>query len=71
MSLKNDNGSLNINSRRVLHKVNKNGDVIELEILKFDENAIATICQDKPPFKDYLAEAKEQFKRLTAKKALK
>lgn len=70
MSWKNDNVSLNYISRRVTIKVNEHGDEIELEILKFDESAMAIICREKPPFKDYLAEAKNQFKNLTARKAL-
>jgi hypothetical protein len=68
MSCNNDNASPNFILRRVTHKVNEHGDEIELETLKFDEYAIAIICQDKPPFKDYLAEAKFQLEKRTARK---
>jgi hypothetical protein len=55
--------SLNYISHRVSPKVNEHGDEIELETIKFDDHcrAVATICQDTPPFKDFFAEARDQL----------
>ncbi|MGM7721586.1 hypothetical protein [Metabacillus sp. Hm71] len=60
-------------SRKVSQQVNEYGDEIELETIRYYDHcrAVATICQEKPPYKDYFAEAKDQTVRGAARKALK
>lgn len=61
-------------SREVRQIVNEVGDVIELEIIHYDDHysVTATICQEEPPFKDCIGFGKDRFtKRRAMKKALK
>ncbi|MCM3652922.1 hypothetical protein [Metabacillus litoralis] len=61
-------------SQRVTQLVNEHGDEIELETIRFKDHyrAVATICQDKEPFKDFFAEAVDHHsERDAARKALK
>jgi hypothetical protein len=56
MSWREDYVTQNYISREVLQIVNEHGDEIELETIQFDDHyrAIATICQDQTPSKDYI-----------------
>jgi hypothetical protein len=42
--------------RKVSRFINEYNDEIEMEIIKYQDHykVVVTICQDKPPFKDYL-----------------
>jgi hypothetical protein len=61
-------------SQRVTQLVNEHGDEIELETIQYKDHyhAVATICQDKAPFKDFFAEAVDYHsEKEAARKALK
>ncbi|MCQ6274722.1 hypothetical protein JMM81_07015 [Bacillus sp. V3B] len=60
-------------SREVIQLVNDVEDEIEFEIIRYHDHysVTATICQEEPPFKDYIAFGKDRFtKRRAMKKAL-
>ncbi|MGM0923265.1 MAG: hypothetical protein ACQEWW_18965 [Bacillota bacterium] len=59
-------------SRRVLHIGNEHGDEVEMVMTKYKDQwlAIATICPDEPPFKDYSAEGVAKSERGAAREAL-
>ncbi|WP_299093869.1 hypothetical protein [uncultured Metabacillus sp.] len=50
--------SLNFIAREVTQFVNEHGDEIELETVQYSDHyrAVATICQEEEPFKDFYAE---------------
>ncbi len=61
-------------SREIRQLFNEFGDEIELEIIRYNDhyNITATICQDEPPFKDYIGIGKDGNNRRKAiQKALK
>ncbi|MFY0761460.1 hypothetical protein AB1K32_21940 [Metabacillus dongyingensis] len=73
MSRRENNKNLNYCSRRVLQIVNEQSDEIGLEMIKYINHwhAVTTICQEEPPFKDYIADGIDQSKRGAARKALR
>jgi hypothetical protein len=73
MSWREDYGKQNYISRELKQIVNERDDEIELEIIEFHDHyiVIATICEEKPPYKDYLAEGISYVsKKEAARKAL-
>ncbi|MGN7942154.1 hypothetical protein [Virgibacillus sp. 6R] len=60
-------------SREIKQIKNERGDEIEVEVRRYEKHyhAIATICEDKPPFKDYFAEATDRKRMNALRKALK
>lgn len=72
MSWKGNYINQNYHSRRVLQIVNEHGDEIEMEMIKYKDlsHAIVTICQEEPPFKDYIAEGFAKSERGAAREAL-
>lgn len=72
MSRKEDYMTLNYVSRTVSRTVNEYSDEVELETVMYQDHshAVATICENKPPFKDYFAEASDLTERGAAKIAL-
>lgn len=61
-------------SRSISKIVNAQGDEIELENFQYQDHyrTVATICQEKPPFKDFIAEGFDYYsERNAAEKALK
>lgn len=64
----------NFLSREVTQLVNDVGDEIELEIIQYDDHfsVTATICQEEPPYKDYIGSGSDtDSKREAMRKALK
>ncbi|RHW32808.1 hypothetical protein D1B31_20895 [Neobacillus notoginsengisoli] len=55
-------------SREVTTFINEQGDEVELEIFHYPSHyeAIATICQDAPPYKDHIAFGTDPRSRKTA-----
>ena len=61
-------------SRSIVHIVNDLGDEIELESFQYQDHyrTVATICEEKLPFKDIVAEGFDYFsERNATEKALK
>ncbi|TDL78988.1 hypothetical protein [Peribacillus frigoritolerans] len=74
MNWRDDYKNKNYRSRRVLQIVNEHGDEMEIETisLKNHWHVIITICQEKPPFREYLAEGIDhKSEKAAARKALK
>ncbi|MCP3739683.1 hypothetical protein [Rossellomorea sp. BNER] len=68
MSWKEDYINLNIISQEVTRIINDLGDEIELEITQFCDHycVIATICQEQPPYKDYIAFGQDAYSKQKA-----
>ena len=57
-------------AREVKLFLNKLGDEIELEILQYADHykVVATICEDHPPYRDYIAISEHFHSKLRATK---
>lgn len=57
-------------SREVTQTINEVGEVIEWEIIQYDDHysVTATICQEQPPFKDYLGSGRGRYNKSKAMK---
>lgn len=65
--------TVNINERRVSLFMNEYNDEIEMEIIKYTDHykVVVTICQDEPPFKDFIGIGLDRRSgRRAARKAL-
>lgn len=65
--------SLEYVERSVSRIINEYNDEIEMEIIKFKDHykVVVTICQEEPPYKDFIGTGKDKWsKRRAAKKAL-
>ena len=61
-------------SRKVIRKTNVKKDEVEFEIFRYPHyyKVVATICQDFPPYKDFIGVGKSSFSEERAiKKAIK
>ena len=61
-------------SRKVVQMINNENEEIEFEIFHYPDRyeVVATVCQDSPPFKDYIGYGESSFSQQRAiKKAIK
>lgn len=59
--------------RKVSRLINEYNDEIEMEIIKYQDHykVVVTICQEAPPYKDFIGIGTDQWsRRRAAKKAL-
>lgn len=54
--------------RRVSRLINEYNDEIEMEIIKYHDHykVVVTICQEEPPFKDYIGIGTDRWSRRRA-----